>query len=975
MAQTAATFGQVISLGATPSDVVLDESRQRLYLVNQNANRIDIFSTTTNSVVGNIAVGPGPQAAAMSMDAAYLYVTNATNSTVSVIDLKAGFVTQNVYLPAVPQGVEVGSDGRALIGTLGTTSGTTTVNTLIIYDRTQPTAAQLTAVPTPVPPSMPAPLPSITLQKPNTSFPSRLMRTPNGQYIVGLINPGTSQTYLFVYEVSSGLILQSRNVTGQSTVLAMSPDGSRFMAGYTLYDVATLSILAQMNNANAPFSLSTFSTPQNTGGSVFSPDGTTIYGAFNVAASTTPLPAPNSSTLLVSDATNLAIRLGIRLPESIVAKTVMTSDGSNAWGLSQSGLIYLPLSTLYQHPILAVDSTQVFLTQNPCTPGIAQGTVHVSNIGGGKLTYAVATINSALTSQVSTGVAPSAIAFTMPPRNVVRQAGTNLVTGAATLSGQSLDVSLTSPNAINIPPILRVYMNYRNPDQRGVIFPLPTTPNNSPGATTITTTANAVISGAEVVDGDQGLEDIVLDQARNLVYITNAGYNRIEVFDTVNQRFLSPIRVNQMPHQMAMSVDGNTLYVAGAGGELIDIVDLNLQQDVGHVNFPPIPRQAGGTTAALYYPSAMAMGSAALQFVMSNGTQWDVAINCSSASQCANGGTTAAPRAADTVTLQTNGTNTFTTPVTMLASPDSQNIVTLAGNGYAYAYNAAADAYVAAGLLFGPPIQGVFGPLGAAGAQAYLTLGGLFTNESLTVLGGSANASTATTGSLRNVVATAPFDSGSFVRLSTPYRTTITATATSDARPILELVDIANGSPALLAVAPENPRFTVLGTTRFNFPPRSMVIDANNVAYIVTVSGLSVVPLTPGGSPAPQIAAAKGVVNSGNGSTNLRVGGFVTVNGSNLATAATATTLPAPTVLGGSCVTFNDVVLPLLQTSSGQISAQIPATVNSGTNVVQVISLATGQKSATVAVTVLPPPSTSGGPAGNLPTPSGGLGR
>ena len=30
--------------------------------------------------------------------------------------------------------------------------------------------------------------------------------------------------------------------------------------------------------------------------------------------------------------------------------------------------------------------------------------------------------------------------------------------------------------------------------------------------------------------GDQGLEDIVLDQPRNRVYITNAGYNRIEIF-------------------------------------------------------------------------------------------------------------------------------------------------------------------------------------------------------------------------------------------------------------------------------------------------------------------------------------------------------------------------------------------------------------------------------------------------------------
>ena len=971
MAQTAATFGQIISLGATPADVVPDESRQRMYLVNQSANRIDIFSTTTNSVIGNIPVGPGPLAAAMSMDAAYLYVTNATNSTVSVIDLKAGFVAQTAALPAVPQGVAVGADGRALISTLGTISGTTSINTLYIFDRTQFGANQLTVVPTPTAPSMPAPLPAITLQKPTVTFPSRLIATPNGQYIVGLINPSASQTYLFVYEVSAGSILESRTVTGQSTVLAMSPDGSRFMAGYTLYDVATLSILAQMNNANAPFAFNTaFSTAQNSGGSVFSPDGTTIYGAFNTAASTTLLPAPNSSTLLIANPSNLAIQLGIRLPENIVAKMVMSSDGTNAWALSQSGMIYLPLSTLYTYPILAVDSTQVFLTKNPCTPGLAQATVNVSNIGGGKLTYAVATINAALSAQVSTGVAPSAITFTMEERSVTRQAGTNLVLSGNTtvLSGQSLDVSLTSPNAINIPPILRVYMNYRNADQRGVIFPLPTTPNDSPNTSSITTTTT-------LVDGDQGLEDILLDQARNLVYITNAGYNRIEVFNTVNQQFLSPIPVNQMPHQMAISGDGNTLYVAGAGGELIDIVDLNLKQDVGHVSFPPTPRQAGGTTAALYYPSAMAMGFTGLQFVMSNGTQWAAPINCPSASQCANGGTIAAPRTADTLTLQTNGTNMFSTPVNMLGSADNQNIVTLAGNGNGYVYNSATDAYVADGLLFATPIQGFYGPLGAGSAQAYLTLGGLYTNGSLTVLGGSANASTGTTGALRNVVATAPLGSGSFVRLSTPYKTTITATASSDARPILELVDIANNSLTELAVAPENPRFTIFGTTRFNVPPRSMVVDANNVAYIITLSGLSVVPLTPGGSAAPQIAATNGVMNSSDGSTTLRVGGFVTVNGSNLASAATASTLPPPTVLGGSCVIFNDVVVPLLQTSSGQISAQIAANVATGANVVQVISLATGQQSATTTVTVLPPASTSGGPSGDLPTPSGGLER
>ena len=347
---------------------------------------------------------------------------------------------------------------------------------------------------------------------------------------------------------------------------------------------------------------------------------------------------------------------------------------------------------------------------------------------------------------------------------------------------------------------------------------------------------------------------------------------------------------------------------------------------------------------------------------MSNGTQWNAPITT-----CFTGCTSslsASPRSADLVTAQTNGSNTLSSPVNMLASPDSQNIVTLAGNGTAYVYNAVVDSYVSVASLFANPIQGFFGPLGAdTSAPGYLTLGGLYTNQTLTVLGGAANAS-AGTGALRNIVATAPYDSGRFVRLTTPVRANINATATSDARPTLELVDSTTGTATFLAVAPENPRFTLFGTTRFNIPPRSMVIDANKVAYIITVSGLSVVPLAVSAAPTPSIAATRGVVNATDGSAQLRAGGFVTLNGSNLASAATASVLPAPTVLGGSCVTFNDVVLPLLQTSGKQIVGQLPAGVSTGVNDVRVVSLANGRQSSVVSVTVLPPVSSSTAAAG-----------
>ncbi len=64
---------------------------------------------------------------------------------------------------------------------------------------------------------------------------------------------------------------------------------------------------------------------------------------------------------------------------------------------------------------------------------------------------------------------------------VTRQYGTNLYSGTATNSGTALNINLSSPNAINVPNTIRVYMNNRQSDQRGVVFPIPTTPTNTEG--------------------------------------------------------------------------------------------------------------------------------------------------------------------------------------------------------------------------------------------------------------------------------------------------------------------------------------------------------------------------------------------------------------------------------------------------------------------------------------------------------------
>jgi hypothetical protein len=162
---------------------------------------------------------------------------------------------------------------------------------------------------------------------------------------------------------------------------------------------------------------------------------------------------------------------------------------------------------------------------------------------------------------------------------------------------------------------------------------------------------------------------------------------------------------------------------------------------------------------------------------------------------------------------------------------------------------------------------------------------------------------------------------------------------------------VLTGNDTLVGVTAENPIAEVFGTTRFNTTARQMVVDATgSTAYAITLSGLSVIPLA--AATTSTVPAISSVVNASNGSSGLQPGSFVTINGSNLASTAAASTIPPPTVLGGSCVTMGEMAIPLISTSSGQIQAQVPANLPTGTQVVEVRSLGMAQDSAPVTVTV-----------------------
>lgn len=948
-ASLAATFGTVVPVVGGLLDIVLDEPRNRLYLVNPSPSlsRIEVYSIPQRRFLNPIPTDTQPISAALSPSGKFLYVTSYDGSSLNVIDLDTMAVVKRVSLPAKPEGAAAGGDGRVLITTIGTGPGNS-ANTLLIYDpeavETKAVSNVMIAPPPPTPPQLPPPQGKLAL-----ASRSRLIATPDGRYIIGLTNINSSTGVAFVYEVASGSVLRSRTVGNASTVLSVSPDGSRFMAGLTLFDTETLSILAQQNAANAPFpfqSGANFSLTQNVGGSVFSPDGNYLLSAFNIPPMQNPPPRPNASELLISDPDNLLVHLALQLPENIAGKMVISSDGRNVYALSESGFMILPLGNMQQNPIAMPETTVVLLANDQCgvTAGSRSVKTAIRNMGRGRMSLSAQLWQSSsipgLVPGGPGGGTPGGQIIVIPPptqpgRPGQGDSGVQLPPAGPGVQPQVLQSApqvrvnqaeqtleftfnpgaarspgtiaphnfvIQSPEAINIPPRIRVYQNNRDAEARAGIIPV------------------------EVGISDQeGLVDMVADPQRRRLYIANSGKNRVEVFDMRTREFLAPIKVGQLPRSLALTPDGNTLYVANTGGESISIVDLNQGKVVGRVRFPPTPFNA---SAGAVTPGVIAAGLSGLQVVMNDGTLWQVI------------GNEALPRPVSPVI----GTNRVQSPRTMAATPNGEYIILVAGaNANVYLYDAMVDEYVMSRQLSPTPVTGFIGPVAAGPRGQYYVVNGTVLNQSLTPVASAPGVQVpGRAGQPSNaplpVAAVAPAGTTTYARFIQPVRTS--ASQLSTEVPTVEIVDVNSGNPLRSAAALEGPLSTVVGAGRAYIDGRTMAVDpAGNLVYVLTTSGLSIVPLDEPARLERPAVNRNGVVNMASYTAAVAPGGLISLFGQNLGAEEMAGTTPLPTILGGTCITVNNRPLPLIMTSPQQVNAQIPPELAAGRYTLVVRSL------------------------------------
>ena len=521
----AATFGNVIPIGGEASDIALDEARGVLYIANFTASRIDVLSLADQTVHNSIHVAAAPSALALSPDGRYLVVTHFGNvqppgspaNAVSILDRTSGSL-QTLALSDPPLGVAFGADGLALLATttqflrLNPASGQTDfVNSI----------ANVTANSIPAAPGTP----------PVQIVGAAMAASGDGQYIFGF----TDSIY-FRYNVAFGEV----TVTGYTASPALGPrvvsvarDGSYYTAGWGLFG-RTGVLLAQFPSAAGLLAVGSHAIDSAAG---------IIYGQIPDASAAAGAPP----VLTVWDADNLTVRDRLQLPENLTGRSLVNAASDTLYAVSESGVVVLPAGSFQNAHRLASDREDLAFGASFCRRGAVTQSFEIVDPGGGATTFSLSTDLAGVVIQPSIGLTPATVQVTVDPTVFQDRRGT--VMGL---------LKISSPQAVNLPPPVRLLVNSQRPDERG-------TWTNIPGT----------------------LVDLLADPARDRFYVLRQDRNQVLVYDGSGMSLLATLRTGNTPTRMALTMDRKYLLVGHDNSRLAYVYDLDTLMPSVPIVFPP----------------------------------------------------------------------------------------------------------------------------------------------------------------------------------------------------------------------------------------------------------------------------------------------------------------------------------------------------------------------------------------------------
>ena len=525
-----ATVGKVVAIGGHASDIALDESRKVLYVANFTANRIEVMAMADGRVQTSLNVSPNPGALALSPDGRFLVVTHYGNfqapntpaNALSILDLSSNS-RQTFAMGAPPLGVAFGIDGRALVVTTNefllldpATGSTQTLDTIVGV------ASKI--------------LPVATGSFPANIVASSMATSGDGMRIFGLLAGGASDnaTIEFRYDVESRRLSAFQATSTPPLgprVISANRDGSLHLAGWALSDLAG-SLVAQFPDPAGVL---------NIGSHVFDSQRNLIYAQMTKSGVATEAPQ-----LQILDAENLTVLERLSLPENLSGRSLMSGDGNTMFSVSESGVTIIPIGQLPEQPRVVASVEDISFRGNFCDRQVGTRQITILDPGGNRTPFQLNSRMAGVTVSPSFGVTPATVTVRVDPTIFQNSKGTTTGT-----------IDVVSSQAVNVTGSIRVLINNKEPDQRGLFV-------NVPGK----------------------LVDLIADPVRDRFFVLRQDRNQVLVFDGSSYAQIASLKTSNTPTQMAISFDRRWLLVGHDNSQMISVFDLETLQPSVSIRMP-----------------------------------------------------------------------------------------------------------------------------------------------------------------------------------------------------------------------------------------------------------------------------------------------------------------------------------------------------------------------------------------------------
>lgn len=876
-----ATFGTVVPIGGQAADLALDTTRGVLYIANFTANRIDVMTLKDNTVHTSINVAAQPASISMSPDGHWLAIAHFGNNTapaspnnlLSLIDLTNNNAIQTFALGSPPLGVAFGIDDRALV---------VTTTSFSLFD---PTTGAVTTLQTM------AQVAANTLPQPLASFPGDIVQASmavsgDGLHIYGM--GGT--VFLFRYDVATqGIVAQNWTFSPPAGPRAVSvnQDGSLWSFAWTIFD-SNFNSVAQFANAVGLFSVGStlLDSSRQYVYSEMPPQGTT-----ETANSVAPL-------LQVADWDNLTVHTSLQLPENLRGKSILSPDSNTMYGVSDSGVLVLPVGSLNHAPQLTASSEDLLFLGNFCNRSTATQTLTITDPGGNHTPFTITPSAAGVSVSPASGTTPAVVQVSVDPNVFQANTGTSVVA-----------LTLTSSTAVNVPNPVRVLINSEQPDQRGSIIDVP----------------------GKIVD-------ILADPKRLQFYVMRQDKNEVLVYNGTNNTQMAVLRTCATPRGMAITYDQQTLLIGCDNAQMIWTYDLDSFLRGNSIPTPGAYVQSIATSSnavlahmrevsqpnpglAQIDPVALTTTFLPSLGVFQNKLQLDTVVVGSP-----NGSTIFVASVDGNVLLYDANAGTFTA--------SRQDFTSLSGAYAASAY----DQYIVGDNVLNSslaPAAQLESASGTSSGFVFTTTNGIRTttpNSSSPGVVQRVNMTTSSgisptrmieapllgvtsAGAGPGTTCTTVTNSSGGSTETCVNGTTVTTTICTSNTSSGTSTQVCNTQTSTTQAA------ATIATSAFT---RSLAVLYDQSEIIsTTTSGITILPWTYDAAVAPPSISA--VVSAADGTSPVAPGGLVTIFGSQLNPTNLATKqIPVPTALGNSCVTVNGQPMPMIFVSPTQINAQMP---------------------------------------------------